>query len=162
MGVIPMKPIFSSVGNCYTPCTIYRKWEEGGIYNSAAHSNTIIWSTMVSSVTYKNAWNVASGAISASIILTSTGEPWVVLWDMNLTIWPNVAQWTACWKMSLECLKGVDDNHTWNDGNEIFFVCNMCEIDIGINIVSESLVADLSIIGTESKDVKMKQTLGHP
>ena len=56
----------------------------------------------------------------------------------------------------------MHDNHTWNDGNEIFFVCNMREIDMRINIVSESLVADLNIIGTESKDVKMKQTLGHP
>ena len=64
--------------------------------------------------------------------------------------------------MSLECFKGVHDNHTWNDGNEVFFVCNMREIDMRINIVSESLVADLNIIGTESKDVKMKQTLGHP
>ena len=56
----------------------------------------------------------------------------------------------------------MHDNHTWNGGNNIFLVCNMREIDMRINIVSESLVADLNIIGTESKDVKRKQTLGHP
>ena len=56
----------------------------------------------------------------------------------------------------------MHDNHTWNGGNNIFFVCNMRENDTRTNAVSESLVADLNIIGTESKDVKRKQTLGHP
>jgi len=48
----------------------------------------------------------------------------------------------------------VHDPHTWNDGNGIFFVRDMREIEIRVSIVSEILVADLNIIGTESRDVK--------
>jgi len=63
--------------------------------NSTAHSDAIIWSIVVSKVAFKNIWNVSSWAIGTSIILTRTGEPWVIFWDVNLPTGPNVTQETT-------------------------------------------------------------------
>ena len=84
--IIPMKPIFSSVGNCYTPCTVYRKMGvRGSVYNLTAHSNTIIWSIMLPSKMFGTSpveqsvlvlsWPAQANHESFSAIWTSPSGP---------------------------------------------------------------------------------------
>ena len=51
------------------------------------------------------------------------------------------------------------DPHTWNDRNGIFLVRDVSEIEMKINVISKSLIANLyiyviSTISTESKVVR--------
>jgi hypothetical protein len=85
-----------------------------------------IWTAMVRYPSYKNVWNISHCTLLVGVVLTGTVRPFTIVFDMYLAGCVNIPK-----KASRE------------NGNRIFFIVDMCQVKIGIHVISKSMIADL-------------------